>query len=176
MTAFDGRVSATTALIRLGFRDPAATRDALTGLDLWGPGGPVDAGATAVVTAIAEVADPDLAVQTLARLHEVQADPKQLNRALCQEAGLRSRLLGVLGVSTALGDHLVSHPGDWRVLGDDDLVVSRPSRHGLQCRLLKAVGAPADKELPWGTGGATAALTGSAAVEAQFASLRVAMV
>ncbi|MBC7375268.1 MAG: bifunctional [glutamine synthetase] adenylyltransferase/[glutamine synthetase]-adenylyl-L-tyrosine phosphorylase, partial [Frankiales bacterium] len=153
-------------MIRLGFQDPAAAQEALTGLDLWGPSGPVDDGAVEVVTAIADVADPDLAVQALARLHHAQPDPTLLRQALCQEPGLRSRLVEVLGVSTALGDHLVSHPGDWRALRDDDLVVTRPSLYGLQCRLLRVVGAPADKELPWGTGGATATLPEPAAVEA----------
>ena len=135
-------------------------------LALWETGRPVDAGAAEVVTAIADVADPDLAVRTLAHLREAQSDPTQLWDALRRLPGLRSRLLGVLGSSAALGDHLVAHPDDWQLLADDEVVSRRPSRHGLQCRLLSAVGAPVGKELPWGTGGATATLTGATAIEA----------
>ncbi|MCW2614389.1 MAG: (Glutamate--ammonia-ligase) adenylyltransferase [Frankiales bacterium] len=166
MTPFDSRGSGTGQLVRLGFQEPAATQDALVRLGLWDSGRPVDDGAGTVVTSVADVADPDLAVLALVRLQQAQADPSDLVHALCAHEGLRARLLGVLGTSTALGDHLVAHPDDWRVLLDDDLVAARPSRHGLQSRLLAAVGAPTGAELPWGTGGARASLTGAAAVEA----------
>ncbi len=119
--------------------------------------------------ALADTADPDLAVTALARV--VGAQPADgpvagLVAALRERAGLRRRLLRVLGVSTALGDHLAAHPGDWRELDDDDAACARPSLLGLQARLLRAVGAdPADPP-PWGSGGARAAGTGPEVVAA----------
>jgi len=166
VSVFDSRGSGTTLLVRLGFQEPVATQEALERLGMWAAGRPADDGAAAVVMAVADVADPDLAVLALARLHAAQPSPDALRLALCAHDGLRTRLLGVLGTSAALGDHLVQRPEDWRCLLDDDLVVTRPSRHGLQSRLLAAVGATAGQELPWGTGGARAGVTGSGAVEA----------
>ena len=162
----DGRGSGTSLLVRLGFRDPDATRTALEGLGLWAQGRPVDDGAADVVTAVADAADPDLALASLARVHAAQPDGEDLRQALCRHPGLRSRLLGVLGTSVALGEHLAQYADDWRALQDDDLVAARPSLHGLRSRLLAAVGCPAGVDLPWGTGGARAGLTGAAAVEA----------
>ena len=40
--------------------------------------------------------------------------------ALRDEDLLRARLFAVLGASTALGDHLVANPGEWRTLRDRD--------------------------------------------------------
>ena len=162
----DGRGTGAGLLVRVGFQEPAASQQALVRLGLWSDGRPVDAGAAELVEALADAADPDLAVHALADLHAAQADGGELVRALCAQPGLRSRLLGVLGTSAALGDHLLLHPLDWQVLVDDELVNVRPSRHGLQSRLLAAVGCAAGEELPWGTGGARATVIGVAAVDA----------
>ena len=160
-----GRGSGTGLLVRLGFSDPAATAQALAALGVWQDGRPVDDGAGDLVTAAADVADPDLAVAALARLVAAAPDADELRRALCDHAGLRARLLGVLGTSVALGDHLAAHPDHWRALADDDLLDVRPSRYGLQAELLAAVGAPPDEPLPWGTGGARSTLPVATAVE-----------
>ena len=61
----------------------------------------------------------------------------------------------MLGISVDLGEHLATHPGDWRALADDATTTVRPSLYGLQCLLLEAVGART-VPLPWGTGGARA--------------------
>ena len=172
MSVFEGRGTGASLLARLGFEEPRTTEQALEQLGLWVDGRPVDAAAEAVVTVAAGVADPDLAVRAVSRLLEVVDDPAELRAALCGREGLRARLLGVLGTSNALGDHLVAHPTDWRCLLEDELVTTRPSRHGLQSRLLAAVGAPAGEPLPWGTGGARAQLTGSEAVDALRAAYR----
>ena len=153
------------SLVRLGFADPDGTARALEELGWWRSGAPTDAGADEVVRALADVADPDLAAAALARLAQAAPDADELRAAICERDGFRARLLGVLGTSVALGDHLVAHPADWRELLDDDVLSSRPTQYGLQVQLLRAVGAPADEPLPWGSGGARATLTGGEAVE-----------
>ena len=40
----------------------------------------------------------------------------ELRAALRADEELRDRLVTVLGVSAALGDHLARQPGDWRLL------------------------------------------------------------
>jgi glutamate-ammonia-ligase adenylyltransferase len=134
-------------LARLGFADAERAGTLLgpkpDGLDLWSDGGPVDDGAAAVVSALGRAADPDLAIVTLARLAEVAGE--ELLAALRTDPVLRRRLVGVLGASSALGDHLLAYPDDWRLLtGQPEL----PD-------LLAAVGAePADP--PTGTSGTPA--------------------
>jgi len=65
-------------LVRLGFADRVATEAALVALGVWRDGRPVDDDAAALVTAAAEVADPDLAVAALARVLEAVEDPDEL--------------------------------------------------------------------------------------------------
>ena len=166
------QTSGAVRLVRWGFADTDATLAALTASGLWQDGGPADADATPVIAALAQTADPDLAATALCRL--VEADPARavLLSTLRLHDGLRRRLFGVLGASTALGDHLVAHPGAWRALLDDDVVLSRPSAIGLQQTLLRAVGVPAGQPLPWGTGGARAAGTGPEVVGALRSAYR----
>jgi [glutamine synthetase] adenylyltransferase / [glutamine synthetase]-adenylyl-L-tyrosine phosphorylase len=138
-------------LARLGFAD-AARADALLGgdtggLGLWSAGGPADDRAAAVVSALGRAADPDRALLALTRLADADpaAAPELLDR-LRTDGPLRTRLLGVLGASAALGDHLAAHPADWRLLADG--AEAPPD-------LLAAVGAdPADP--PTGTEGTAA--------------------
>ena len=95
------------------------------------------AGADAgLVDAIAAAADPDLALTALARLPGEAA----LQAALRADHGLRDRLIAVLGTSAALGEHLVRHPGQWRVLaGPEALAAAEPGE--LRAELLAAAGA-----------------------------------
>ncbi len=173
MSVFDQRGTGGPGLLaRLGFQEPVSTGQALQRLGLWVDGRPVDESAEAVVATAAGVADPDLAVAALGRLLETVADPDAVREAVCGRPGLRARLLGVLGTSLALGDHLVTHPADWEAVLDDALLTTRPSRYGLQSTLLAAVGAPTDEPLPWGSGGARATLPEAAAVEALRAAYR----
>ena len=96
-----------------------------------------------LLAALAAAADPDLALITLARM-PLSGD---LLAALRADAGLRSRLTAVLGASAALGDHLVRHPGDWRVLSGPDALRS-PGATELRAELLMAVGAKPDDPEP----------------------------
>ncbi|MEX2289123.1 MAG: bifunctional [glutamine synthetase] adenylyltransferase/[glutamine synthetase]-adenylyl-L-tyrosine phosphorylase [Mycobacteriales bacterium] len=172
MSVLEERGSGAGLLVRLGFSDIAATGQALVELGLWRDERPVDDSAAELVTAAAEAADPDLAVAALARLLTTVDDADELRSAVCGRPGLRSRLLGVLGTSVALGEHLLAYPRDWHALADDDLVQLRPSRLGLQSALLAAVGVPDGEELPWETAGARATVTGSDAVERLRAAYR----
>ncbi|HET6815771.1 MAG TPA: bifunctional [glutamine synthetase] adenylyltransferase/[glutamine synthetase]-adenylyl-L-tyrosine phosphorylase [Mycobacteriales bacterium] len=125
-------------LARSGFADPAAADAALRALGVEADGD--------VVAALAEAADPDAALAGLARLADSATDRPRLLARLRSDEGFRDRLLGVLGVSTALGEHLARHPEHWHLLtgngdeGDADIAMSRPSRLGLRQTLSDAVG------------------------------------
>lgn len=71
-----------------------------------------------VLWALAASGAPDLALNTLVRVIAAldEAEARELNDALHDDEDLRVRLLGLLGASTALGDHLVAHPQLWREL------------------------------------------------------------
>ena len=101
---------------RLGLTDPDAG-PRLAALGWWDGDAPV-AGTEIVVWALARSADPDLALLAVERLREALGEQEweALGEALRTDQGLRGRLFGVLGGSTALGDHLVAHPERWRTL------------------------------------------------------------
>jgi glutamate-ammonia-ligase adenylyltransferase len=91
---------------------------------------------------LASAADPDTALVGLSRL----AAGDGLLPALRGDPRLRSRLIAVLGASTALGDHLARHPADWRVLAGQDSDRG-PGPGELRAELLAQVGAdPSDAE------------------------------
>ncbi|HEX5566327.1 MAG TPA: bifunctional glutamine-synthetase adenylyltransferase/deadenyltransferase, partial [Streptomyces sp.] len=100
--------------VRYGFTAPAVAEDLLDSPALARVGD--DA---ALLAGLGATADPDLALRSLVRLVEAQPDGAE-RRALLDTVltakPLRDRLLGVLGTSEALGDHLVRHPGDWHAL------------------------------------------------------------
>lgn len=126
-------------LARLGFADTAGTARTLAALglpttaaqDVHDPAGAM------VVEALAAAADPDLAVRSLRRLAD--AEGADLLQRLRTHAGLRGRLLALLGASAALGEHLARHSADASLLDDDSLLTSRPSAYGLRRALLAAV-------------------------------------
>jgi [glutamine synthetase] adenylyltransferase / [glutamine synthetase]-adenylyl-L-tyrosine phosphorylase len=108
-------------LARYGFSERAARLLGAGGLGLWDEStqAPRNAGAAELLDALGAAADPDLALRTLHRLVEAESRAgggDALLAALAGEDTLRRRLVAVLGASTALGDHLVASPGDWRVL------------------------------------------------------------
>ncbi|WP_406367247.1 bifunctional [glutamine synthetase] adenylyltransferase/[glutamine synthetase]-adenylyl-L-tyrosine phosphorylase [Streptomyces sp. NBC_01546] len=113
MTVPGRRSSTFIRLLRSGFTDPSAAARLL------------DADALASVRAdpvlldaLGATADPDLALLGLVRLAEAQP-PEELSvllDTLVSAKPLRDRLLGVLGASEALGDHLARHPRDWHAL------------------------------------------------------------
>ena len=119
-------------LARSGFQDGDAARDRLLAL------GPV---ADALVALLSRTADPDLALTGLVRLREAASDPDELMSTLEEDEGTAMRLLSVLGMSEALGDHLVRHPDHWHELTDATLGSTRPPAYAVRTALLRAVGA-----------------------------------
>ncbi|MGW2656891.1 bifunctional [glutamine synthetase] adenylyltransferase/[glutamine synthetase]-adenylyl-L-tyrosine phosphorylase [Streptomyces sp. NPDC001478] len=114
MTTLPGRRSSTfTRLLRHGFTDPSAAERLLDLPDLSSVrSDPV------LLEALGATADPDLALRGLVRLVEAEepAERQILLDTLVTAKPLRDRLLGVLGASEALGDHLARHPRDWQAL------------------------------------------------------------
>ncbi|MFD9264021.1 bifunctional glutamine-synthetase adenylyltransferase/deadenyltransferase, partial [Streptomyces sp. NPDC059538] len=113
MTVPGRRSSTFIRLLRSGFTDPSAAArlldtDALAAVR----NDPV------LLDALGATADPDLALLGLVRLAEAQPDGELpgLLDTLVSAKPLRDRLLGVLGASEALGDHLARHPRDWHAL------------------------------------------------------------
>ncbi|MFC8067786.1 bifunctional [glutamine synthetase] adenylyltransferase/[glutamine synthetase]-adenylyl-L-tyrosine phosphorylase [Streptomyces sp. NPDC057293] len=114
MTAPGRRSSTFTRLLRHGFTDPSAAERLLDAAELAEVrSDPV------LLEALGATADPDLALHGLVRLLEAQPDPtarRELLDTLVAAKPLRDRLLGVLGASEALADHLARHAGDWQAL------------------------------------------------------------
>ncbi|MFF1479536.1 bifunctional [glutamine synthetase] adenylyltransferase/[glutamine synthetase]-adenylyl-L-tyrosine phosphorylase [Streptomyces sp. NPDC058301] len=114
MTAVPGRRSSTfTRLLRFGFTDPSQAERLLDTPEL----GSVRTDPV-LLDALGATADPDLALASLVRIVEAQdpAERQALLDTLISAKPLRDRLLGVLGASEALGDHLARHPRDWHAL------------------------------------------------------------
>jgi [glutamine synthetase] adenylyltransferase / [glutamine synthetase]-adenylyl-L-tyrosine phosphorylase len=114
MTGPGRRSSTFTRLLRHGFTDPGAA-GRLLDLEIMAPvrTDPV------LLDALGGSADPDLALRSLVRLTEAQTGPtarQTLLDTLVTAKPLRDRLIGVLGASEALGDHLARHPDDWQTL------------------------------------------------------------
>ncbi len=113
--------------------------------------------------ALSKVADPDLALHGLVRLMESLAKSDldhegyraELIAALRHASAGRDRLLAVLGASTALGDHLVTHPGHWRSV----IEATRLNAEQRRDDMVDAV---------------TAALNGAGQISASYDALRVA--
>ncbi|CAL9567814.1 bifunctional [glutamine synthetase] adenylyltransferase/[glutamine synthetase]-adenylyl-L-tyrosine phosphorylase [Streptomyces sp. enrichment culture] len=115
MTSAPGRRSSIfTRLLRHGFTDPSAAERLLDSDGLAAVrDDPV------LLDALGQTADPDLALLGLVRLLEAQDGPtahQELLDTLIAAKPLRDRLLGVLGASEALADHLARHPSDWQAL------------------------------------------------------------
>lgn len=115
MTVPRGRGSSTfTRLLRHGFVDPRTAERLLDTPELAAVRtDPV------LLDALGATADPDLALLGLVRLAEAQQGEEErraLLTTLVSAKPLRDRLLGVLGASEALADHLARHPADWKAL------------------------------------------------------------
>jgi len=122
-----------------------------------------------VVGALADVADPDAALLTLAKLAGAvrgRPDLAALLRDVLTDGGpARHRLLAVAGASVALGDTLVAHPENIRVLADDAPGVGVPVAD-VRAELLAAVGADPDEDVP------VATVAGSPGVDAMRRAYR----
>jgi glutamate-ammonia-ligase adenylyltransferase len=145
---------------RYGFSDVERAGAQLRAVGWWSDSGPVPQ-AEPVVAALSRAPDPDLALHAVDRLREAIPDWEELAGRLVDDEVLRARLVGVVGTSTALTDHLVAHPEDWRRLSADHESTADPT--GL---LLEAVGAGSTGAAPGVEGGPVASLRGSDAVKA----------
>jgi len=68
-----------------------------------------------LIRTLTRAADPDGALLGLVRVLEAAGDGAgELREALREDEQVRDRVIGVLGASTALVDHLVAHPRQWR--------------------------------------------------------------
>ncbi|SEM08393.1 glutamate-ammonia-ligase adenylyltransferase [Streptacidiphilus jiangxiensis] len=108
------RSSPAGRLVRRGFTDPEAAAARLAE-----PALAAHAADSVLLDALAATADPDQALKGLAGLVEACADEAErhaLLDTLTTAKPLRDRLLGVLGASAALGEHLSRHPHDWHEL------------------------------------------------------------
>ena len=130
-------------LARYGFADSGVRAADLlgpTGLRLWDAEaqGPTGTAAAELLQSLSKAADPNLALRQLHRMveaagrHAARSNGGRVTGpageitsneateaildALGRDPGLRRRLAAVLGASSALGDHLVANPDDWRVL------------------------------------------------------------
>ncbi|MFJ4919387.1 bifunctional [glutamine synthetase] adenylyltransferase/[glutamine synthetase]-adenylyl-L-tyrosine phosphorylase [Streptomyces sp. NPDC088725] len=124
MTAPLGRRSSTfTRLLRHGFTDPSTAERFLDAPEM-----AVVRTDALILEAFGATADPDLALRSFVRLLEAQeSDERQiLLDTVLTAKPLRDRLLGVLGASEALGDHLIRHPQDWQVLVTYELADLHP--------------------------------------------------
>ncbi|MDQ3886301.1 MAG: bifunctional [glutamine synthetase] adenylyltransferase/[glutamine synthetase]-adenylyl-L-tyrosine phosphorylase [Actinomycetota bacterium] len=151
---------------RLGLTEPAAT-DMLAQLGWWRDGTPAT-GTTEELWALSRSPDPDLALRTLRRLADALSDGwAELDSAMRADAGLRGRLLSVLGGSVALGDHLVADPGRWhRLTHSAGGIGGRAWTRRTREALLTAVGADPQEPPPGTPAGARARLTGTQAQRA----------
>ncbi|MFB7451521.1 bifunctional [glutamine synthetase] adenylyltransferase/[glutamine synthetase]-adenylyl-L-tyrosine phosphorylase [Streptomyces sp. NPDC056194] len=113
MTVPGRRSSTFSRLLRHGFTDPSGAERLLDLPELSAlRDDPV------LLDALGATADPDLALRGLVRLVEAQAETERqtLTTTLLSAKPFRDRLLGVLGASEALADHLARHPRDWESL------------------------------------------------------------
>jgi [glutamine synthetase] adenylyltransferase / [glutamine synthetase]-adenylyl-L-tyrosine phosphorylase len=132
------RTSLSGWLARMGFADvPRAERE-LAALGI------ASGDHHPLLAALAQAADPDLALIGLAQVAERDTT---LIKGLTQDAAFRARLIAVLGVSKALADHLARHPADSALLKGRDADRRRdPGK--IRGDLLRAVGADPDDRVP----------------------------
>jgi [glutamine synthetase] adenylyltransferase / [glutamine synthetase]-adenylyl-L-tyrosine phosphorylase len=133
-------------LARAGFTDAASAARLLDRT--------VSAGVVLDDTVLAMVgrsADPNRALLALERLLDTVDDPAALLRALAGDERLLARLAAVLGLSTALADHLIRQPEQWHDLADLD-PHRRPDASELRTTMLQAVGADPQGSAPVATG------------------------
>ncbi|CAM00939.1 glutamate-ammonia-ligase adenylyltransferase [Saccharopolyspora erythraea NRRL 2338] len=156
---------------RYGFSDAARAEGQLRAAGWWTDSGPTSA-AEPVLAALSRAADPELALHSVDRLREAVGDEwDELSEDLTTDFGLRGRLVGVLGASRALVDHLVARPDHWRRLRSDDGSPLK-SLDEYTAVLLEAVEAGDGSGPPGTADGPVAGLRGQDAVSALRAAYR----
>ncbi|MCP9209818.1 bifunctional [glutamine synthetase] adenylyltransferase/[glutamine synthetase]-adenylyl-L-tyrosine phosphorylase [Streptomyces cucumeris] len=151
------RSSNVTRLLRHGFTDASSAQRLLDVPELSAVrSDPV------LLEALGATADPDLALRGLVRLVEALPEDAGEGRNGGQRAGsrqalldtlvtakpLRDRLLGVLGASEALGDHLARHPQDWHALVTYEPADLHPTTPEFEQALAEGVWSGPGAELP----------------------------
>ena len=125
MTARGGR-STVPSPGRLGLLEPTARQD----LDALGWTTPdcVDR-----LWSLSRAADADLALKALVRLRQGTEDDDwpEIDRLLRDDTTFRGRLIGALGASDALGDHIVAERDAWRILLPSDLPTATEAREAM---------------------------------------------
>jgi glutamate-ammonia-ligase adenylyltransferase len=153
-------------LTRAGFADPetAARLLASNPLNLMDQqrNQAADDAAAAVLSALGRTADPDQALAALVKLAATEPGPATM-AVLRESARFRTRLLGVLGASSALAEHVVAHPEDALLLRGE--ATDLPTIDQAAGRIAAAVGADPNAPVT-GTSGTPASLTGPEAVTA----------
>lgn len=152
-------------LTRAGFADVARAERLLSDAALVALSGDPEA----LVPALAETADPDQALLSLAKIAGAVAQdgPRRaaLADALVADGPGRDRLLAVLGASIALGDDLCSHPDHLDTVLDDAPGTGVPVEE-VRAELLVAVGADPGAVVP------VATVTGTDGVDAMRRAYR----
>lgn len=134
---------------RLGLLDGRAT-------ERLGYLGWTDQDAIPLLWSLSRAPDPDLALAAVVRLRESLAEQSHarsgtaasaegvaaLDEALRSDPALRGRLLGLLGTSSALGDHLIAEPTRWSVLRSE-----LPTREEVLADMLGAVDATPEEQV-----------------------------
>ena len=136
------RTTSKGSLVRMGFVDAERS---LANLERLGEA------ADPLLAVLAQTGDPDLALLGLVRLAEAVDDEDELLSAVADDEGTAMRLLSVLGSSTALADHLVRHPEQWKELADPTLGSTRAAAYAVRAELLRAVGADPSDAAPIAT-------------------------
>jgi glutamate-ammonia-ligase adenylyltransferase len=133
-------------LVRAGFADAASAARLLDRTSLGG----VEIDDT-LLAAVGRSADPDRALVALGRVLDAAPDQAALVAALSRDEALLERLAAVLGLSTALADHLIRHPEHCLELAGLDSQ-RRPGPAELRATILGAIGADPDAETPVASG------------------------
>ncbi|MFB9954151.1 bifunctional [glutamine synthetase] adenylyltransferase/[glutamine synthetase]-adenylyl-L-tyrosine phosphorylase [Cellulomonas denverensis] len=138
-------------LTRAGFDDATRAQRLLADTALVAATGAADAEGVAelLLPALAEAAEPDLALLALAKIAGADAD--RLGAILAEDGPARRRLIAVTGASVALGDQLAAHPEDLDLLADDRPGTGVDAR-AVRAELLTAVGADPDADVPVASG------------------------
>ncbi|WP_030019826.1 bifunctional [glutamine synthetase] adenylyltransferase/[glutamine synthetase]-adenylyl-L-tyrosine phosphorylase [Streptomyces monomycini] len=139
------RSSAFSRLLRYGFTDPSAAGRLLEAPEL-----AAVRDDSVLLEALGGTADPDLALTALVRLAEAQDEDERhkLLSTLITAKPLRDRLLGVLGASEALGDHLVRHPRDWQSLVTYEAADLHPTTPEFEAALAEGVWGERGRDRP----------------------------
>ncbi|SDP24684.1 glutamate-ammonia-ligase adenylyltransferase [Nakamurella panacisegetis] len=149
-------------LARYGLEDARVTAELRTmGLAVDSSAAP---GSEDVLAAISRTGRPDLAVHNLAAVLQSAPDGATLLRRLHENPRFRARLLGVMGGSTGLSDHLAANPEQWHLLTEEAVPGELITAAAMRAVVFRSVGVDPDDPVCTGTEGARATVTGGSAV------------